>query len=151
MTKERTALVDGLYTGRRTSAEPPGLGAEAMAQIELEDALEMQLAVLNRFTAAGELLGGWKVGLTSGNARDRMGVDFRPFGYVLRSRILDSGSTVQRASILNCRIEPELCLIVGSALSGDSVDAVEAKAAVRAVCGHAVQVLAAVGRQAARG
>ena len=130
MTEEQAVLIDALYTGRRNSAEPSGIDG---VQFGLEDALEMQLAVLDRFTAAGEPHGGWKVGLTSGKARDRMGAGFRPFGYVLRSRILDSGSTVQRANVLNCRIEPELCLIIGSPLSGDHVDAAEAKAAVRAV------------------
>ena len=130
MTEEQAALIDVLYTGRRNSAEPSGIDS---VQFGLEDALEMQLAVLDRFTAAGEPLGGWKVGLTSGKARDRMGEGFRPFGYVLRSRILDSGAAVQRAHILNCRIEPELCLIMGSALFGDNVGAAEAKAAVRAV------------------
>ena len=62
-----------------------------------------------------------------------MGKDFRPFGYVLQSRIFRSGATVPIAKILNCAIEPELCLIVGSPLHGDTVDAAQAKAAVRAV------------------
>lgn len=130
MTEEQTVLIDALYTGRRNSAHPAGLEG---VQFGLEEALEMQLGVLDRFTAEGEHLGGWKVGLTSGKARDRMGEGFRPFGYILRSRILDSGAAVQRANILNCHLEPELCLIIGSPLSGDSVDAAEAKAAVRAV------------------
>src|SRR5262249_26351490 len=102
-------------------------------QLGLEEALAMQLRVLGRFEAEGERLGGWKVGLTSGNARDRMGKDFRPFGYVLQSRIFQSGATVPIAKIMNCALEPELCLIIGSPLHGDAVNAAEAKAAVRAV------------------
>ena len=130
MNEQQAALIDALYTGRRNSVQPAGLDD---VQFGIQEALEMQLGVLERFAAEGEPLGGWKVGLTSGKARDRMGAGFRPFGYVLRSRILESGSAVQRANVLNCRIEPELCLIVGSPLSGDNVDAAEAKAAVRAV------------------
>ncbi|MEW6296117.1 MAG: hypothetical protein AB1671_00035 [Thermodesulfobacteriota bacterium] len=124
------AIVDALYVARKNGAQPSGL--EHM-QLGLEEALEVQLRVLDRFIAAGERLGGWKVGLTSGAARDRMGKDFRPFGYVLQSRIFPSGATVPATHIMNCAIEPELCLIIGSPLRGDTVNVAEAKAAVRAV------------------
>ncbi|NOT58509.1 MAG: hypothetical protein HOP18_28265 [Deltaproteobacteria bacterium] len=123
-------VIDALYTGRRNSAKPVGV---EQVQFSLDDALDAQLRVLRRFEADGEQLGGWKVGLTSGKARDRMGKDFRPFGYILRKRILSSGATVPLAKIFNCHLEPELCLIVGSPLRGDSVGPAEAKAAVRAV------------------
>jgi len=35
--------------------------------------------------------------------------------------------------IINCAVEPELCLVIGSPLHGDAVDVAEARAAVRAV------------------
>lgn len=133
MTGEQTAVIDALYEGRKNSSQPSGLDYIQSQQGSLEDALALQLRVLDRFEAAGQSLGGWKVGLTSGRARDRMGKDFRPFGYILQNRICASGSTVPLAHVLNCHIEPELCLIVGSPLGGDNVDAAQAKAAVRAV------------------
>ena len=126
----QAAVVDALYVARRNGSPPSGL---EQVQLGLEEALAMQLRVLGRFEAEGEKLGGWKVGLTSGNARDRMGKDFRPFGYVLQSRIFPSGATVPVAKIMNCAVEPELCLIIGSPLHGDAVGVAEAKAAVRAV------------------
>lgn len=128
--QDQSVLIDTLYTGRRDSVAASGLDP---VQCDLEEALGLQLRVLERFTAGGEQLGGWKVGLTSGRARDRMGTGFRPFGYILHSRIFEAGSVLPRANILNCQLEPELCLIVGSALSGEKVSAAEAKAAVRAV------------------
>ncbi|HEV8716919.1 MAG TPA: hypothetical protein VGX03_29385 [Candidatus Binatia bacterium] len=127
---DQAAVVDALYVARKNGEQPSGLD---QVQFGLEEALELQLRVLSRFEAAGERLGGWKVGLTSGNARDRMGKDFRPFGYVLQSRIFRSGATVPVAKIMNCAVEPELCLIIGSPLRGDAVDVAQAKAAVRAV------------------
>ena len=126
----QAAIVEALYTGRKNGEPPSGL---AQVQFGLEEALGLQLRVLGRFESAGEKLGGWKVGLTSGAARDRMGKDFRPFGYVLHSRIFPSGASVPIANIPNCAVEPELCLIIGSPLRGDNVDAAQAKAAVRAV------------------
>lgn len=128
--ENQAAIVDALYTGRKNSTAPVGID---QVEISIDEALELQLRVADRFQAAGEKIGGWKVGLTSGQARDRMGKDFRPFGYVLQSRILQSGSRAPYSKIYNCSVEPELCLIVGSPLRGDAVTAADAKAAVRAV------------------
>lgn len=122
-------LVQSLYEGRRDGTEPVGVKE---ADITLPDALKAQLAVLDRLQAGGEVLGGWKVGLTSGRSRDLMGKDFRPFGYLLQSRIAQSGVSHDLGGIFRCRIEPELCLIVGKPLRGQ-ITAQEARAAVRAV------------------
>ena len=130
MRVDQAAVVDALHVARKNGAQPSGFN---QVQFGVEEALEVQLRVLGRFEAEGEKLGGWKVGLTSGKARDRMGKDFRPFGYVLQSRIFQSGATVPVAKIVNCAVEPELCLIIGSPLRGDAVDVADAKAAVRAV------------------
>jgi 2-keto-4-pentenoate hydratase len=128
--EEQSATIETLYRARRDGVSLAGLD---LTQVGLEEALTMQLGVLSRFENSGERRGGWKVGLTSGNARDRMGKDFRPFGYVLQSRIFRSGATAPVAKILSCSIEPELCLIIGTPLRGGAIDAAEAKAAVRAV------------------
>lgn len=130
MSIDRTAIVDVLYEARRRGAHPSGL---EQTQLSLDEALTVQLGVLRRFEAAGEQRGGWKVGLTSGAARDRMGKDFRPFGYVLQKRIFSSGATAPVANIVSCSVEPEICLVMGAPLRGAAVSAVEAKAAVRAV------------------
>ena len=128
--ENQAAVVEALYVGRKNGSPPAGLDH---VQFGLDEALELQLRVLDRFAAEGEKLGGWKVGLTSGNARDRMGKDFRPFGYVLQSRIFPSGTTAPITNIMNCAVEPELCLILGAPLRGDAVGVAEAKAAVRTV------------------
>jgi len=127
---DQAAVIDSLYRARRDGSSPSGLD---QIQLGVEEALTVQLRVLGRFEAAGEKLGGWKVGLTSGAARDRMGKDFRPFGYLLQNRIFRSGATVPVTNIMNCSVEPELCLILGSPLRGAGVNAAQAKAAVRAV------------------
>ena len=128
--KTHESIVETLYTARSNGTEPSGIDG---IDFPVEEALQIQLGVLDRFQTTHEMLGGWKVGLTSGGARDRMGKDFRPFGYVLQSRILPSGATAQFAKILKCSVEPELCLIVGTPLKGANIDAAEAKAAVRAL------------------
>ena len=130
MTATQEAFIDTLYHARRNGTRPAHIDP---IPSDLDEALAVQLSVLRRFETAGEHLGSWKVGLTSGKARDRMGKDVRPFGYILQSRVFSSGAALPVTSIMNCHIEPELCLIVGSALRGPGVDREQAKAAVRAV------------------
>ncbi|MGC1237689.1 MAG: hypothetical protein WA860_02755 [Acidimicrobiales bacterium] len=95
--------------------------------------LRIQLETLHLWEAAGETLGGWKVGMTSGKNRDKMGKGFRPFGYVLSSRILTSGSSLARNRIQTCQVEPELCLVVGAPLGGANLKVEEVRNAISAV------------------
>lgn len=64
-------------------------------------------------------VGGWKVGLTSGVARDSMGPGFRPFGYLLKERIFPSGKKLPLADFTRVGVENELCFRLGAALPGD--------------------------------
>lgn len=96
------------------------------------EALDLQLAVLDRFLRAGDKVAGWKATFASGSGRDRMGTGFRPFGYILASRAVRSGEQVEFSRFANLAIEPELCLRLGADLTGSpSID--QARAAVDAV------------------
>jgi hypothetical protein len=59
-------LTDAIAQGRRTGSEPIGIRG---IEIDFPTALKVQAAVLKQLIASGESLGGWKVGMTSGNAR----------------------------------------------------------------------------------
>lgn len=74
----------------------------------LDDGLAAQAAVLARRLASGDEQVGWKVGMTSGAARDKMGIGFRPFGHLLRSHAWRSGDTVPIAGVPNTGIEAEI-------------------------------------------
>jgi 2-keto-4-pentenoate hydratase len=114
-------------------ARAHGRGAiDAGLDIARTAALDLQLAVLDRFVEDGDALAGWKVSFTSGRARDRMGPGFRPFGYILRSRVFASGATVRLTGAYAFALEPELCLVLGAPLSGP-VDRDTARAAVAGV------------------
>ena len=71
----------------------------------------------------GERVVGWKLGLTSGSNRDAFGVGIRPFGYLLASRVLRSGSTIWwDEAIASGSIENELCFQLSRDIS-QTVDA----------------------------
>jgi len=85
---------------------------------ELDAAQKRQLDGLARCEAAGETVAGWKLGLTSGASRDAFGVGFRPFGYVLASRVLRSGATLWwDDTVAKGSIENEVCFELGETIS----------------------------------
>ncbi len=102
-------------------------------RLSVEEGERVQLDVLERRRAAGEQLGGWKVGLTSGASRDAFGKGIRPFGHILRSRMLESGARIARAAIPNLGLENELCFRIGARLSGSGTTAADVRRAVAAV------------------
>ena len=123
-----TAMVflDAARTGKLEMGRLP-------ATLTLDQGLRTQIDVLGLRTASGEELGGWKVGLTSGPNRDRMGTGFRPFGYVLRSRIFRSGSEISLGQLAPGAIEAELAFEIGRSLSGPDVTSSAAAAAIAGV------------------
>ena len=86
----------------------------------------MQLEALAQKESEGEVVGGWKLGLTSGASRDAFGAGVRPFGFILSSRVLNSGKTLWwDSSVNNGSIENELCFemaeTISEPVSADSV------------------------------
>ena len=71
---------------------------------ELYSGLERQLEKLGVRKNAG-----WKVGLTSGQARDSMGVGFRPFGYIMAERVFSTGTQLPFPEPGIYGLENELC------------------------------------------
>lgn len=81
---------------------------------ELRTAQHRQLERLAELEAAGERVGGWKLGQTSGESRDAFGPGVRPFGFILASRILVDGDRLSWAEVGNGGIENEVCFVIGS-------------------------------------
>jgi 2-keto-4-pentenoate hydratase len=124
------ALVERLWQARKSGDHCP---AWLVGALSLDEALEVQLGLLARRRAEGERLAGFKLGLTSPRARKALGADVRPFGYLLASRVLQSGAQVPAAGIRGLSIEPELCFTVGRRLAGSDVSREQVVAAVERV------------------
>lgn len=98
--------------------------------LTFDEALDVQLGLLARGAARGQRLAGWKVGLTSGRARKALGADVRPFGYLLESRVFESGARLPAGEIRAPSIEPELCFTIGRRLSGTDLSREQVSAAI---------------------
>ncbi|HEY4457042.1 MAG TPA: fumarylacetoacetate hydrolase family protein [Pseudonocardiaceae bacterium] len=129
MTTPTDAAVDALHAlAINGTANTDALSP--FAESGVDTGFQLQLAVLDRWLADGEQVGGWKIGLTSRSARDSMGKDVRPPGYVLASRVLSSGASLPPVAAV--RLEPEIGIVLGQDITAEiTVD--QAKAAVAAV------------------
>ena len=81
---------------------------------ELARAQHKQLERLAGLERQGEKVGGWKLGLTSGESRDAFGSGIRPFGFILASRILADGDQLDWSAVGNGGIENEVCFVIAS-------------------------------------
>ncbi|MEC8756041.1 MAG: hypothetical protein VXX72_10470 [Pseudomonadota bacterium] len=103
------------------------------SELSADEGQALQLQLLERWLNEGETLGGWKIGMTSGESRDALGPGIRPFGFVLKSRLLPSGATIPRPNLYRGGVENELCFVMKDALGAGAT----ATRAVTAVAGAA--------------
>jgi 2-keto-4-pentenoate hydratase len=123
-----TDLIDILWNGARE-----GEVAAELPDLEVDDGQRLQTELLGRWLSAGEQLAGYKVGLTSGAARNAFGPGVRPFGYILASRVLQSGDHLALADVKNLGVENELVLRIGKSIKATGVTATDARDIVDAV------------------
>jgi len=113
----------------------PGAGYESQlegVEVSLDAGQQLQSQLLNRWLQQGEQVGGWKIGMTSGASRNAMGDGIRPFGYVLKSRIIPSNSMLELSRLHRGQMENELCFLMGSPL-GAGTTAQQARQAVAGI------------------
>jgi 2-keto-4-pentenoate hydratase len=101
--------------------------------LTFEDAYRVQLGVLERWQAAGENLGGWKIGASAEGARKALGLQAPISGYLLASRAFPSGHAFTHAALQRPIIESELCFTIGTRLAGPGVTREQVLASVSAV------------------
>ncbi|SIS97228.1 2-keto-4-pentenoate hydratase [Alicyclobacillus vulcanalis] len=125
------SLADALWRAEQTRSPIPPLTDEH-ANLTVEDAYRIQLANVERRVAAGDLVVGHKIGLTSKPMQLQLGVDQPDFGHLFRSMWFDSGASVD-FPLLQPKVEPEIAFILAEDLVGPGVDMHRVFAATRAV------------------
>ena len=111
-------LVEMLFDARRLGR--PGLDLSPYG-LDRTSALDLQLAVLDRFLDGGDTVAGWKVEFTAGASRDRLGVGYRPFGFILQSHAFEPGAHIRWDDVatgVTVRADAELCLVLDKDVSG---------------------------------
>jgi 2-keto-4-pentenoate hydratase len=108
--------------------------SEQHPSLSAADAYAIQAGWLSRKLADGAELAGRKVGLTSQAMQTQLNVHEPDYGFLLRSMLVASGSTLRRAGLLRPRVEPEIGFWLGSELRGPGVTIDQVLAATRGVC-----------------
>jgi 2-oxopent-4-enoate hydratase len=97
--------------------------------LTVADAYSIQSVNARHRVAAGALVVGHKIGLTSRAMQEMLGVDQPDYGHLYDQIVLPSGSQLARAELIAPRIEPEIAFVLGRDLRGPDVDADQVLAA----------------------
>jgi 2-keto-4-pentenoate hydratase len=108
-------ILDTLWALHQNPDLDPSLLLQA-PEMSADEGQALQLQLLERWLDQGEELAGWKIGMTSGESRNALGDDTRPFGFVLRSRTLQSGAKIPRKQLFRGGVENELCFVMSQSL-----------------------------------
>ncbi len=104
------ALADVLFEAHavRRGIAPP----ERLAGLSLNGAYAVQDALVARRTAAGSILRGWKLGITSPVKQRVMGIDHPLFGRLFAGGELLDGAEFSYTSLIAPRAEPEIAIVL---------------------------------------
>ncbi|WP_104110828.1 2-oxo-hept-4-ene-1,7-dioate hydratase [Arthrobacter sp. N199823] len=110
-------IADELVEAGRTRMPMPRLTAR-YPEMTVEDSYRVQDLWRQRGEAAGRVLGGHKIGLTSKAMQYATGITEPDFGIIFKDMILENGSTVQWKQYSHPRIEVELAFLLKEDISG---------------------------------
>lgn len=120
-------MVDIVWQGIQRGEHHPD---ELHGKLSLDEAYRVQLGVLECYERSGDPQAGWKVGLTAKAMQIQQGRHEPVFGFLLRSGHRQTGSTLDYDSLIRPGFENELCLTVGTTLTGPGVTLEQARSAV---------------------
>ncbi len=103
-------------------------------RLTLDEGYQVQLGLMERNIAEGARQVGWKVGLTAVAIQEQFQVHEPVFGYLLDSAPHETGVRFAMDELISPGVENELCVTLGSDLTGPGVtqeQALEASATVR--------------------
>ncbi|WP_460406623.1 2-keto-4-pentenoate hydratase [Actinophytocola sediminis] len=125
-TSERDEIVAALLAAHRTRQPIEPLPAD----LTVDDAYAVQLAQVEHWCAAGAVVKGHKVGLTSRAMRRQLGVDAPDYGHLLDPMFHPEGTPIDTSGLLAPRVEPEVAFVLGRPLRGPGLTVADAVAAV---------------------
>jgi 2-keto-4-pentenoate hydratase len=90
-------------------------------RLSLDDAYQVQLALVDRRCTGGVTHVGWKVGLTARPIQEQFNVHEPVFGCLLSEGRIVSGQTFRHAELIAPGFENELCIVMGRDLAGKNL------------------------------
>lgn len=98
-----------------------GLLSLAYPGMTMDDAYEVQKALVGAKVAEGRQITGWKIGLTSKAMQAALSIDVPDSGVLLDDMHFESGTVVPKGTFIQPRIEAEIAFVMKSPLGGEDV------------------------------
>jgi len=108
-------------------------GTADIRMLSLDEAYAVQEKFLAERLAAGERAVGYKVGCTSPAIRTQFGLSEPICGRLIAPRVYNDGVKLDINEYVDCALEPELVLHIGSDLDGSDLEASHLRRAISAV------------------
>jgi 2-keto-4-pentenoate hydratase len=102
-------------------------------ELGIEDAYAIQTRNIERRAAAGRVVRGRKVGLTSRPMQELLGVSEPDFGVLLDDMFIEDGDEIPVEALLQPRVEAEMAFVIGRDLVGPGVTTSNALTAIAGV------------------
>ena len=122
--------IDALWGSIQSGSHDP---ESLHGKLSIEDAYQVQLGILAKYEDAGDVLVGWKVGLTAPAIQQQLGFHEPVFGFLLGSGHRQSSATFDFTSLIRPGFENELCLTIDQTLTGPGVTLSQAREAIATV------------------
>lgn len=116
-----------------TSLDPVTPLRERLDGMTLADAYYVQTVQLDHHIAAGRVMAGRKVGLTSLAMQKQLGVDSPDFGFFFQDMVYGDGANIPASAFIQPKVEPEFGFVLKEKLQGPGVTIEQAAAAIEAV------------------
>lgn len=110
-------IADELVEAVNTRVPVPLL-TKRYPQMSVEDSYRVQKLWRERGEAAGRLVAGHKIGLTSKAMQQATGITEPDYGVIFRDAVLESGATLEWAQYTRPRVEVELAFLLKEDVSG---------------------------------
>ena len=123
-------FAEALYVARRARV-PIEPFTDALPGLGMEDGYAIQQHLVSRLLADGEVIVGYKLGLTSLPMQQLLGVDSPDFGPVFASGVFRDGAELPVDRFIAPRMEAEIGVILDRDLSGPGCTPAAALAATR--------------------
>lgn len=121
MPADLNTLSGEIYDALRNRAPIPLISVRH-PELDVDDAYQISLGVLERRQADGEKLVGKKIGLTAKAVQQMVGVDEPDYGFLTDAMQFADGETITIAnSMLTPMVEPEIALVLKSTLPKEGV------------------------------
>ena len=125
-------VADALWRAE-TDRAPIDPVTDTWQDISVEDAYAIQSHNVARRVAAGAVVRGHKVGLTSRASQELLGVRKPNFGVLLDGMFVDEGDDVGLSALMQPRVEAEIAFVMARDLAGPGVTTTDALTAVAGV------------------